>query len=476
MIKVTTYKDKNVIVLGLGKTGQVAARALMAGGANVIVWDDSQSSLAQASVQGFTVADPSMFDWDNIDALLVSPGIPLNYPAPHPLVENARNLGVPIISDIDLLRTEQNQCKFIGITGTNGKSTTTSLIGHILEQNYYEAAVGGNIGIAALDLNPLTEEGFYVLELSSYQLDITKNLDLNAAILLNITPDHLKRHGNMMNYANAKKNIFNFHKPGGLAVVGIDTPDSKNIYNSLLSSGHKNLVAITEKKPMKGAIYLSDGCIIDNAFADNEIAIDQLTFESIVPRQNFENLAAAYAVLRHFGLSRQMIVHSLKSFQSLAHRQELTARIDRITFINDSKATNVPAVEQALKNYNNMYLILGGRSKGESLKPIIKYADKINHIFLIGEAADSFAVQLEDEISYTIVYNMEEAVNSARTMALNAPKSSPVVILSPACESYDQFNNFEHRGDTFKQIVANLPGLHQALPRNENNLQVLEIV
>lgn len=460
MIKVDQFEGQSVVVLGLGKSGTCTAKALQKSGANVIAWDDSPVCRAEATAAGIPVLDPCNCDWSVISALVLSPGIPHTYPVPHPIVVRAKAAGVALLSDIDLLSKAQKSSKSVGITGTNGKSTTTALIGHIISQTRQPVQVGGNIGIPVLCLDSLGADGIYVLELSSYQLELSRNVAHDISILLNISPDHLARHGGFDGYVASKQLIFQSQRKGQVAVIGIDDPECYKIYESLKATGLKNVIPISACNEIEGGVYFKGGQLVDDAFASHEILLDLNSAPNSCTVKNMQNVAAAYVACRSLGISKQIIIPSLKSFQGLEHRQEKIATIDRVDYINDSKATNEAAVEQALNSYDNIFWILGGRSKTNAIDCLSEYFPKIRHAYLIGESAPTFAGFLEGKLDYTIAGTLENAVIQARKGALASNLSHPIVLLSPACESFDQFNNFEHRGNIFKDIVKALPGLH----------------
>lgn len=476
MIIVDTFAGQNVVVLGLGRTGKAAAKAIEAGGGRVHVWDDNSSLRTEARNMNFQVTDPLLFDWKTVSALVISPGIPHTFPEPHPVALKARNAGIPIISDVDLLGRTQTAAKYIGITGTNGKSTTTALIGHILKCARQEVQVGGNIGIPALNLEPLAADGFYVIEMSSYLNEITRSISFDAAVLLNITPDHLDRHGSMEGYVAAKEMIFQNQRPGSIAVVGLDDSRCTRIYNNLKASRLVNVVGISYRKPVKGGVYYVDGVFVDDAFDSNSVILDASTASGFAPGLHRQNICAAYAVCRHLGFSRSMVLESIRSFPGLIHRQQLAGIVDDISYINDSKATNMASAKEALNNFDDIFWILGGRMKGESLSSLSEYFPKVRKAFLIGEAIDSFAQVLQSAgVPYVESGDLKQAVQDARRAALVSGISKPTVLLSPACASFDQFDNFEARGEMFCQLVKDLPGLHVDHQRMNAGKTVLEV-
>jgi UDP-N-acetylmuramoylalanine--D-glutamate ligase len=476
MIIVNCFAGQTVIVLGLGRTGKAAARSIQAGGGRVHVWDDNSSLRTEARNLDLTVTDPFLIDWKTVSALVISPGIPHTYPEPHPVALKAKNAGVPIISDVDLLGRTQNAAKYIGITGTNGKSTTTALLGHILKKARQDVEVGGNIGIPVLTLEPLAADGFYVLEMSSFLNELTRSISFDAAVLLNITPDHLDRHGSMEGYVAAKEMIFQNQKPGSVAVVGLDDARSMRIYHNLKASRGTNVVGISSRKSVKGGVYYHEGVFIDDAFDSQGVVLDPSRAPGFPPGLHWQNICAAYAVGRHLGFSRSMIIENMRSFEGLRHRQQLVGTIDGVMYINDSKATNMASTKEALSNFQDIYWILGGRLKSESLSALSDYFPKVRKAFLIGEAIQTFGQSLESAgVAFVESGDMEQAVQDARKAALASGIPKPTVLLSPACPSFDQFDNFEHRGDVFCQLVRDLPGLHVGPELKVPGRTVLEV-
>lgn len=453
-----------VAVLGLGKSGLSAARALQAGGAEVWAWDDNEASRERAANEGLSIVDLNSCDWTQPISLILSPGIPHSFPAPHPVTELARKHNCEIISDIELLARAQRGVRFVGITGTNGKSTTTALIGHILEQSGRPVAVGGNLGIPALELEPLTQDGIYVLEMSSYQLEITHSITFDVALLLNISPDHLDRHGGFDGYVAAKKLIFHRQTRPCTAVVGTDDETSQGIFNDLMAANEQNLVPVSGSKAANGGIYVSGGTLIDDSDGKAEAILDLTELPNLPGDHNAQNAAAAYAVAHALGVSREDILAGLRSFGGLPHRQETVGEIDGVRYVNDSKATNADAAARALACYDPIYWIAGGRAKEGGLEGLEIFYPRIAEVFLIGEAETAFASVLEGRLPVNRCGTLAKAVSAAATAAAanKSPENAPVVLLSPACASFDQFPNFEARGDAFKAAVAQLKGASAA--------------
>ncbi|HEX6440736.1 MAG TPA: UDP-N-acetylmuramoyl-L-alanine--D-glutamate ligase [Stellaceae bacterium] len=455
MIVIDAYRGRPVAILGLAKSGLAAARSLIAGGAEVLAWDDNPK-LRDSLAGEIPLGDLTKAQWSKIAALVLSPGIPHSFPQPHPAVLRAREAGVEILGDLELLGRAQPEARYIGITGTNGKSTTTALIGHILTEAGIRAEIGGNLGTPALSFSPLGRDGTYVIEGSSFQLELIPTLAFDIAVLLNITPDHLDRHGSMEGYIAAKKRIFADQKPQGIAIVGVDDPICREIYSELRDEHPACVVPISVKEAVPGGVYADSGWLIDAMGSEPVRVLDLTAAERLPGTHNWQNAAAAYAAARGAGISPAAATAAIRSFPGLAHRQELVATIESVHYINDSKATNADATEKALACYSDIYWILGGLPKAGGITPLTPYFDRVRHAFLIGRATEEFAATLEGSVPYTSCGDLQTAVAAASEMARRDALASAVVLLSPACASYDQFANFEQRGDTFRDLVAEL--------------------
>jgi UDP-N-acetylmuramoylalanine--D-glutamate ligase len=451
---VDAYKGRTVAVVGLGKSGLAAARALTAGGATVLSWDDNEARRADAERAGFAVRDPTSIAGPTLAALVLSPGIPLTHPAPHPAVVRARAAKVPVVGDIELFAGAKGAARVVGVTGTNGKSTTTTLIGHILKTIGAEVAVGGNLGTPALDLPALGPAGIYVLELSSYQLDLVESLRLDVAVLLNLSPDHIDRHGDMAGYVAAKTRIFRNQGAGQTAVVGRDDTDSERIYAALAAEQRRRVIGIAATRTLANGVCASDGVVRDTATPGAGVALAGI--QSLLGVHNWQNAAAAVAAVGALGFSFAAIAAALPRFAGLAHRMELIATIDRVRYVNDSKATNADAAARALASFDHIYWIAGGLAKAGGIVSLAPYFAKIAHAFLIGTAADEFARTLDGRVPHTQSGTLEAALDAARRAALTGGCADPVVLLSPACASFDQFANFEARGERFRALVQAL--------------------
>jgi len=394
-------------------------------------------------------------DLSDMQFLVLSPGIPLHFPDPHPIAKRAREAGCAIIGDIELLYRAEPNARYVGITGTNGKSTTTSLIGHILSEAGLPIAVGGNLGTAVLTFPALGASGTYVLEMSSYQLDLIDTLIFDAAVLLNITPDHLDRHGGMDGYIAAKERIFAGQTGTKAAIVGVDSAPSQEVADRLAAKHHRHLIAISVNKAAPRGVSVIDGWLIDDLDGLGTREIDLKSIKRLPGTHNWQNAAAAWAVARVSGVAKPDIISSLKSFPGLAHRQQLVRSIGDITFVDDSKATNVDAAEKALGSYERIYWIAGGRAKDGGLSGLEDLMPRVVHAFLVGEAAPEFAAWLVGKAPATIVETIDRAVCAAYAMS-KADGIGGVILLSPACASFDQFPNFEVRGRFFVAAVNSL--------------------
>ncbi|MGB0670805.1 MAG: UDP-N-acetylmuramoyl-L-alanine--D-glutamate ligase [Rhodospirillales bacterium] len=453
MLTVGLYANQKVGVLGLGKSGLSAARALRDGGAEVIAWDDGAAAREKAEKAGFKLTDLSADDAPSITVLVLSPGIPHTHPAPHPAVSRARAAGVPIIGDVDLLARSQAGAGFIGITGTNGKSTTTALLGHILKGAGLNVEVGGNLGTPVLDLEPLGKGGHYLLEMSSYQLELAPTAVFSVAVLTNITPDHLSRHGGMEGYIAAKKEIFTHQTPEKLAVIGVDDAPSMAIYDDMKARRQCRLVPISGCRHVPGGVYVESGWLVDDRQGRRQPLMTLDKAKALPGAHNAQNAAAATAAALGLDVPVADILEGLRTFPGLAHRQERIAERDGVLFVNDSKATNAEAATKALSSYDAIHWIIGGRPKEDGLTGVEPYLGRVVRAYAIGEAEEAFGTFLKPHVPVDPCGTLERALAAAWA---NARKTGGVVLLAPACASFDQFKSFEHRGDAFRAAVENL--------------------
>ncbi len=458
MITVATRSGQNLAVFGLGASGIATATALAQSGARVTAWDDNAPARKAAEAAGLDLADPRAADWSALDALVLSPGVPLTHPRPHPVVGLAGNAGRPVLGDIELLAEACPDATFIAITGTNGKSTTTALVGHVLEgadRRGRKIQIGGNLGPPALSLAPMGEDGIYVLELSSYQLDLTIEARFDIAVLLNISPDHLDRHGDMAGYVAAKRRIFR-DRPSGdqTAVIGVDDDHGRALAAEIARQPSWRVIPISSGTALDDGVYVLEGVLFDAMSGGAATSICDLRgIETLPGAHNWQNAAAAYATARATGLDGPDIATRLATYPGLPHRQESVATIGGVRYVNDSKATNPDATARALACYDAIYWIAGGRAKDGGLKALAPYLDRIRHAFLIGEAAEPFAAELDGRVTLTRSGDLASAVKAAHDVAGG---ENAVVLLSPACASFDQWPNFMARGDAFRDMVAAL--------------------
>ncbi len=458
MIPATTFANRPVAVFGLGCSGLMAARALIGGGATVCAWDDSHDARHAAREAGVPVADLGDQDFAGFDALVLSPGIPLTHPAPHPIVVRARAAGCEVIGDVEVFVREGLPASLVGISGTNGKSTTTALLAHVLRRCGRAAAEGGNLGAPVLGLPWLGADGVYVLELSSYQIDLTPSLVCDVAVLLNISPDHLDRHGGMAGYVAVKKRLPDGCAADATAIIGVDDSLCAGIYDDLRARGQTPVIPIAVGAAAEGGVWVVDGVLHDGR---DGTEIDLTGAAALRGRHNWQNAAAAYAAARALGVDASDIAPALLDFPGLAHRMESIASVDGVLFVNDSKATNVTAAARALASFDGIYWIAGGRAKEPSLDALAAFFPRIRHAFLIGEAAADFAAGLAGHVAHSVSGDLDAAVVAAFERALADGEENAVVLLSPACASFDQWRDFEARGDAFRDLTAALPGRHE---------------
>jgi UDP-N-acetylmuramoylalanine--D-glutamate ligase len=454
MTPVTHMAGRHVALFGLGGSGLATALALQAGGARVTAWDDNAAKVAEAGARGVGTGDLRGLDWSAVDALLLSPGVPLTHPEPHWTVGLARASGVEVIGDIELFCRERRLiapgAPFVAITGTNGKSTTTALIAHLFAHAGRDTQVGGNIGTAILALAPPAADRVHVVECSSYQIDLAPSLDPTVGIHLNLSPDHLDRHGTIESYAAIKERLV---AKADVAVVGVDDDWSRAI------AGRVRAIPISVEGSMpEGYAYDGTSAALYRNGAERE-RYDLAGIGSLRGAHNAQNAAAAIAAARVVGLDHAAIERGLRTFPGLAHRMEQVGRIGRVLFVNDSKATNADSTEKALSSFERIHWILGGKAKAGGITPLLPYLPRIAKAYLIGESADAFAATLDGGVPVERCGTLEVAVARAAEDAAADPAPEPVVLLSPACASFDQFPNFEVRGNHFRDLVRALPGL-----------------
>jgi UDP-N-acetylmuramoylalanine--D-glutamate ligase len=447
------FKDRQVGVLGLARSGLATARALVAAGARVVAFDDRPDALGAATGLGAVPGKPA--DVAGLAILVVSPGVPLTHPAPHPVIAAARAAGVALTSDIDLFVDSLGLAhSVIAVTGTNGKSTTSALIHHLLMESGRDARLGGNIGRAVFDLEPPGKDTIYVLEVSSFQLDLCTRLHPYVAVWLNLTPDHLDRHGDLDGYIKAKRRVFAAQDATDWAVIGIDDEPSRRLADEIEAGGLGPRVARISVAggPVEHGVYVEDGDIVDAREARPRRVAGLRSLSRLRGEHNWQNAAAAIAAVLPF-VPVEAIQPGLESFEGLAHRMEQVAEEPGIVWINDSKATNPDAAARSLDCFENIFWIAGGKPKPGGFKALRPHMARVRAAFLIGRAAAEIAADLGDIVPTRQVDTLENAVAAAGDAAREAALPQAAVLLAPACASFDQFNSFEHRGDRFRELV-----------------------
>src|ERR1043165_7990230 len=462
MIPVTSFAGKTVAVFGLVGSGLASCHALKAGGADVIASDDSADNVAKAAQAGFITADLRTVSWENFAALILTPGAPLTHPAPHWSVLMARQAGVEGIGDIELFCRERRRhapdAPFVAITGTNGKSTTTAVIAHLPKFGGYDTQMGGNTGTAILSLEPPRMGRVHVIEMSSYQIDLAPSLDPSVGILLNVSEDHIARHGTIAHYAAVKARLVAGVQKQGTSIVGVDDGWCRNIADHLDQAG-RGVVRLSVKNPLPDGVYVERETIVQaSGGARSEIA--RLGgIGSLRGLHNAQNAACASACALAMGVSADVLQNGLRSFPGLAHRMEQVGRRGNVLFVNDSKGTNADAAAHALSSFGDIFWIAGGKPKAGGITSLTGYFPRIRKAYLIGEAAAEFAGTLGERVPHEISATLEVAVEHAARDAEASGLADAIVLLSPACASFDQYRNFEIRGDRFRELVLALPGV-----------------
>lgn len=479
MIRLTTFAQKRVAVFGLGGSGRACAHALVAGGADVVCWDDGDHGRDAARSEGLSVADLGEADWSGFVALVLSPGVPLTHPEPHWTVAASKAAGVPVIGDFELFFRERAarfpDAPVIAITGTNGKSTTTVLTAHLIASLGFDVQMGGNIGRAVLTLNEPRDTTVYVLEISSYQIDLTPMLNPTVGVMLNVTPDHLDRHGTIEAYADIKARL---PREAKLAVVSLDDDWTRDVARGLEASGRLYAFTAGKGAALIPTLYAIGPMLFvherDGAHASSLEIAALNGIGSLRGAHNVQNALAALSAIRALsdgpmcfdGLLAGKPVWepgrlgaALQTFPGLAHRLEPVGSVDDVLFVNDSKATNAQAAEMALAAFDGgVHWIAGGVPKAGGIQPLKPLFGRVAQAYLIGEAAGEFAATLDGEVPYVRCGTLDEAVKLAFAAAQAAQYGAQSVVLSPACASFDQYKNFEVRGDAFKALVQALPG------------------
>jgi len=463
MIRVTTFAGREVAVFGLGKSGLASCRALAAGGANVIAGDDSAAGRKAAAQLGAAVEDLALADWSRFAALVLAPGVPLTHPEPHWVVRKAKDAGVEIIGDVELFARERArgtpEAPFVAITGTNGKSTTTALTAHILRSAGKDVQMGGNIGTAVLALEPPAPGRCHVIEMSSFQIELTPTLAPTVGILLNVTPDHLDRHGTMETYAGLKARLV---QDALHPVVGDDDDWCRDVAERLRLADRTWVDILSARSRVRQGWYATDSTLVSGAPWSGPAGAfaDLAGIGALRGRHNIQNALAASAAAMHLGVPAAEVAAALKTFPGLPHRLEEIGRLGRTLFINDSKATNADSAATALAAFERDVLwILGGRPKAGGIASLTGFFPRVAKAYLIGEATEEFAATLDGRVPVVRCGTLDKAVATAAADAATSRAPEPVVLLSPACASFDHYRNFEIRGDAFRGLVAALPGI-----------------
>jgi UDP-N-acetylmuramoylalanine--D-glutamate ligase len=465
VIPITAFAGKKVAIFGLGGSGLASASALLAGGADVIAWDDNADVVARATSAGVPTADLRHVEWSRISALVLAPGVPLTHPAPHWPVGLARAAAVEVVGDIELFcrerRRQAPRAPFVAITGTNGKSTTTALVAHLMHCADYDTQVGGNIGTAILSLEPPRAGRVHAIEVSSYQIDLAPTLDPSVGILINVSEDHLDRHGTLRDYAAVKERLVAGVQNEGAAIVGVDDNWCAAAADRIERAG-KRVMRVSVRRPLPDGLYVETQKIMQAAGGTAHAIAHIGGIGSLRGVHNAQNAACAAAAAIALGLTPPVIEQGLVSFPGLAHRMEQVGRRGRVLFVNDSKATNADSTAQALACFTEIFWIAGGKPKTGGIAPLAGFFPRIRKAYLIGEAATDFARTLEGRVPYVVADTLDRAVDLAARDSAGSDIEEPVVLLSPACASFDQYRNFEIRGDRFRELVKALPGLSPA--------------
>jgi UDP-N-acetylmuramoylalanine--D-glutamate ligase len=467
MIPITTFSHQRVALFGLGGSGLATALALQAGGAELLAWDDNSASRDKAFAQNIPLGDLREADWSTFQALILSPGVPLTHPEPHWTVTRAREAGIEIIGDIELFCRERAKLApsspFIAITGTNGKSTTTALIAHLLKEAGRDVQMGGNIGTPILALAPPSDQRFHVIECSSFQIDLTPSLNPSIGVHLNLSPDHIDRHGSFEQYAAIKERLI---AGSQIAVIGMDDEASRKMAFRRASKDHasegRELVRISGEAAVPngifGAVKAVQGQLETHIIRIHEGVPKRLTslagIGSLRGTHNTQNACAALAACLAAGLTEEEALKGLSTYPGLSHRMEEVAHHGKVLFINDSKATNAESTEKALSAFSDVFWIVGGKAKEGGITALHRYFGRVRKAYLIGASMDEFAATLEGHVAFELCGMLNQAVKQASKDAALSDAEQPVVLLSPACASYDQFRNFEERGDRFRELVC----------------------
>ncbi len=453
------FNSKRVALFGLARSGLSCAEALRLGGAEVLAWDDSDTAVEKARVEGCAVTNLHTVDFKSLAALVLSPGVPLTHPEPHWTVLKAKAAGIEIIGDTEVFARsiQDSGAKMIAITGTNGKSTTTALIGHVLKKAGLDVDVGGNIGNAVFNLRPPARGRHYVLELSSFQIDLMPGLSPDVGVLTNLTPDHLDRHGTMENYSAVKARMFAKQHDGQTALISVDDDWCASIADHIHSGAALRTVSVHAF--MANGVSAFEGELLDSSNGVVTTKFDLRNMHALRGAHNWQNACMAYGAATALGVAPHIIAEAMTTFPGLAHRMQEVARVGIVPFINDSKATNWDAAEKALKSFERIYWIAGGISKAGGIEPLRPLFERVKRAYLIGVSAEEFSKTLDGDTEIVMCGTLPRAVQQAAQDVAMDEDPRAVVLLSPACASFDQYKNFEVRGDAFVDAVSRLPGV-----------------
>lgn len=448
------------VVYGLGISGLSTAKFLAKNSEKVIATDDNEKTLEEDSKKFPEIKFQKSSDVEYDDETLISfaPGIPLYFPQKHKILENVKKSGAILACDIEIFYRKNSQNKFIAITGTNGKSTTTALTGFIFKDLGLPSEIGGNIGVPCFDLPQGHKDFTYIFETSSYQLDLLSNTHFKIAALLNITPDHIDRHGSMEGYIEAKKRVFRNQVEGDYALIDVDNENSRKVFEELQKDENfrATLVPISTKKIQENGVSLFGGKLVNKI--DGQNSTFELKSEFLRGEHNDQNMAFAFAIsFCHLHKDEEKIIAAIKKFQGLRHRMQIVGQIAEIKFINDSKATNAESTENALKAYDHIFWILGGKAKEGGISSLAPYFNKVEKAYLIGDATEEFAAVLEkNSVQFEKCGDLKTAFEKSFSDAKKVRLSEKNILLSPACASFDQWKNFEQRGDYFCKLFDEL--------------------
>lgn len=468
MILVPGIEKRKIGVYGLGLTGVATCEALVASGAEVYCWDEKEEARAKTRNTRYAAEPPKSWPWEELRSLALSPGVPLTHPAPHPVVKKAHQSGVEVIGDIEFFARainatdKKDRPRIVAVTGSNGKSTTTALIGHVLKECGKDAIIGGNIGKPALALPELARGRIYVLELSSFQLDLAKTLRVNTAVHLNLSPDHIDRHGGMEGYAAAKKRIFLNQAKDDAAIIGVDDAWSQSLCASLMTEDARSVTPISAEGSLGRGVFALNAKLFFSLGDKSGEAGDISHIAALRGRHNWQNAAAALAAAIAEGIAPNVAAKAMDRFAGLPHRMETVARKGPVAFVNDSKATNADAASRALASYDDIFWIAGGKAKEGGVASLRPLMSRVRGIYLIGEASHEFEGQLAGTAPCVQCGDLPTAVARAARDAAQSGLAAPVVLLSPACASYDQFRNFEERGEVFRKLANQIETLNGA--------------